>query len=134
MDLSNIKANTVEKELFIPGVGGTGFYLELRFESAPEVQAITKKFENKLMQEAQKGKRADKQSIMEWYKKERMVAHIAGWRWSDGSNYNGEQPDFSPETARKFIDSKDDFGYFLRDFINEQVGDAEDFLEDSVTS
>lgn len=134
MDLSSIKASTAEKELFIPGVGATGFYIELRYESAPEVQAVTKKFENKLMQEAQKGKRADKQSIMEWYKKERMVAHIAGWRWADGSSYNGEQTEFSPAAARKFIDLKDDFGYFLRDFINDEVGEAEDFLGASANS
>lgn len=134
MDLASIKSQVIEKELYIEGVGATGFVLQLRYESSPEVQAVNKKFQNKIFEEAKKGKRGDRQKVTEQFTKDRIIAHIAGWRWKDGASYNGEQPEFSKAQAQAFIEAGDEFSYFLRTFIEDEIGDAESFLEQSASS
>lgn len=134
MDLSSIKTKANEVELTIPGIGATGFFLTLRYESSPEVQKVNKIFEEKIMTEARKGKRGDRSGATEWYKKEKILAHIADWRWTGDANYHGETPPYSKEKAHEMLSAGDNFSYFMRDFIEDQISDASDFLEQSAKS
>lgn len=129
MDLANLKTNVLTTELSIPGIGDTGMVLQLRYESSPEVQAVHKKMRDMSLVEAQKGKRGDKKKVLDWFEKARAVAHIAGWSWKEGAmQYDGGHPEFSEATAKEMLFKGDEFAFFLRDFIEEQIGDASDFL------
>jgi len=138
MDLFNaLKTTTREVEFTIPeaGINSTGFILTLRADSAPQVQAVRKKFDAMVIEEANKGKKGDRQKALEWFKQARLVAHVAGWRWENPeTTYNGEQPEFSEDTLRKILNDGSEFAYFLRNFIEEQVADTADFLKDSGNS
>lgn len=131
MDLSKIKAPTKEFELEIEGIGETGFFMSLIYESSPEIQKLQKQYEAKLMEEGKKGRKGDLSKITEWFKKEKSLAHVVGWRFSEGASINGEQPAFTREKLSEIINAGDDLSYFVRDFVFGKINEASNFLEKS---
>lgn len=131
-DLSKIVAGNAEVELTIPGLGGVGFFVTLRHDSAPEVQSFVKKYQNRVMEDARKGGK-NKSANSEFYKLEKPLAHIAGWRWAnDKFNFNGSQPAYSRESAIEMLKGEGAFSFYLRQLIDEETADDESFLAKSV--
>lgn len=133
MDFSKIETNTREVEFTLPGGDRTGFHLQLRYESTGPVQAVQKRFRQKMMAEQAKGKRGNKDKLMQQYEVERVVAHVAGWRWDEkkpDSNFKGERPAFSEAKLQEMLDYGE-FGVLLKEFISEEIGDAADFFPTS---
>jgi len=84
------------------------------------------------MEAARKGKRGNREAIMDRFDDDRRIAHVAGWRWTEGgATFNGEQPDFSQAKLREFITGETEFSVFLKNFIDEEIGDASDFLSEA---
>jgi len=132
MDFSKLKANEREVESTPPDGTRTGFYLTLRYESSPEVQSVTRKYRAKFMESARKGRRGNQDAIMSRFDDDRRIAHVAGWRWVEGgATFKGEQPEFSKEKLREFITGETEFSVFLKSFIDEEIGDASDFLSEA---
>ena len=132
MDLSTLKAMENEVELHIPSIGGIGFFVSLRAESSKEVQSVNEKFRNKLLEDGRKGNK-NRAAISDWYKIEKPLAHIAGWRWENPEyTYKGEQPVFSREKAIEMLKGSDLFAFEFKSLIDEAVGDTESFLAKSV--
>jgi hypothetical protein len=132
MDLSSLKVGTNDVELVIPGIGETGLIISLRHESAPEVQKLNKEYQNRLMTDQRKGghKRG---TIIDWYKTEKPLVHIVGWRWTNPEfNLGGIQPQFSIEKARELLNGDGLLAYNLRGLIDDNFADEESFLGKSV--
>lgn len=128
MEITQIKTNLRDVEWTI-GTTNTGVILSLRYESAPEVQAVDKRFQAKLLEEGKKGRRGDRAAILDWYRTERLVAHVANIQWTRGATYRGETPAFSDALIRELLDvSRFEAAHFLREFIDAEIGDATDFL------
>lgn len=132
MDFSQITTNTREVEFVVPGAERTGFFLSLRYESAEPVQKVQKRYRHKMMEAQRKGKRGNQDQLMAQYEVDRLVAHVAGWRWAEDSpaTWHGERPEFSEQLLRDML-SSGEFGVLLKDFISEEIGDAADFLPTS---
>lgn len=131
-DLMNSEAEAREVEFVMSNGDVTGFYLSLRHESCKEVRAVEKKYRAKYMEAAKKARSKGKtNNINEEMIEERRLAHVAGWRFKDDSpaHIGGERPAFSKEGAKALLSANGIFPYELRNFIDEQVGDANDFLE-----
>lgn len=133
--LQAVKTTTREVEFTLPGHKegdpGTGLFITLRSESSPEVQAASKKMQVLMLEERQKGKKGNEARAIEWFKENRIPAHVAGWRWEGDNTINGEQPEYSEQTLKKILKAENDFAYFLRVFIESQIADVEDFLAKS---
>ena len=135
MELTNIETTDREVEFELPDGARTGLFLTLRFDSAEEVQKVDNRFRAKFMEAGRKGRFANRDRLTEQYTLERRIAHVAGWRWAEGEDtatFNGEQPDFSPKQLREFLKFEGQFSYFLEQFIDQEVGDASDFLSSVV--
>lgn len=131
-DLSKIVAGNNEVELSIPGFGGIGFFITLRHESAPEVQSFVKRYQQRVLEDTRKGGK-NKTANAEFYKLEKPLAHIAGWRWANPEfNFNGEQPQYSREKAVEMLKGDGAFSFYLRQLIDEETSDDESFLAKSV--
>lgn len=135
MDFSKLSTTDQEKEMVLPGGVKTGFHLILRSESSPEVQAVTKKYRNKLMAEQRKGKRGNPDKVTDLYEENRVIAHVAGWRWDAESkaNWQDSRPEFSAPVLKEMLAHRE-FSFYLKEFITDEIGDAADFLESSGTS
>lgn len=136
--LQAVKTTTREVEFTLPGHKdgdpGTGLFITLRSESSPQVQAASKKMQAIMLEEKQKGKKGDEARAIEWFKDNRIPAHVAGWRWEGSNTINGEQPEYSEQRLKQILKAEDDFAYFLRSFIESQIADVADFLVESGNS
>lgn len=129
VDLSKIVAGTNEVQLVIPGVGEVGFYVTLRHESSDEVTKVTKQYEKRLMDVAKRGRNGDRTTLLEWYRRELLSAHVAGWRWTNPEfTFGGEQPEYSPETAKQLLFGDNAFSYYFKKLVESEVLDDESFL------
>lgn len=132
IDLSKIVASTNEVEMTIPGYDGIGFFVSLRHTSSPEVQKFIKRYQDRVIEDSRKGNK-NKAATNEWYKLESPLSRIAGWRWTKPEfNFNGSQPDFSREVAVEMLKGEGAFSFYLRQLIDEAIGDDESFLAKSV--
>lgn len=135
MDLNEIieSVETSDKEVeFKPAGKSTGWVWTLRHESAPEVQAVLKTFNAKIRQAMMRRKNTMAEKQSEEHADNLRIAHVVTWRWEatkDGSERNF-QPEFSKKELRKLLDHEK-FGYFVRQFIDDETGTLEDFLERS---
>ena len=131
MELTGIKTNTREVE-FTPNGQSTGFFLTLRYESSPEVQDAMKRYRAKVREATMKNKKQQIASITDRFEDDLRSAHVAGWRWTEGgATFNGEQPHYSPKVLHAMLSDQSELSYFLKQFIDQEVGSADDFLEKS---
>jgi len=134
MDLTSIKTNVREVE-FTPNGVKTGFYLTLRYESAPEVQEAMKRYRAKVREATMKNKKQQVAAITDRFEDDLRAAHVAGWRWTEGkATFNGEQPDYTPKKLAEMLNDESELAFFLKQFIDQEVGSADDFLEKSGSS
>lgn len=134
MNLNDIKSalTTHDREVeFSPEGINTGWYFTLRHESAEEVQKVFKRYKAKVRDAHLKNKKHQLSQITSAHENDLRVAHVAGWRWKDGEGEG--RPAFSENELRECLNSKE-VGYFLKEFIDTEVGSLEDFLERSETS
>jgi len=129
MDFSEYATDTREVQFVLPNGVKSGFHLTLRYESAPEVQAVHRKFRHKFIEAQRKGKRGNQDKLLDQAELERAIAHVADWRFEKDSEmtWKGERPKFSEQKLREMLDHGE-AGIVLKEFITEEVGDASDFL------
>lgn len=132
MDLNEIIAlgETQNREVeFVIAGHHTGLFLELRHESDPEVQKVMSRFQAQIRNLTVKRKGSQQyDDLMERYQDDLRIAHVAGWRWEKGESKN--RPPFSKKELKELLD-KPKFGFFLKEFIDDHVGETEDFLPKS---
>lgn len=125
------KSKNVEEEIFFHGQS-TGLVLEIRPKHAPEVKAVERLYKDRVFTKARKGKGVDA-ALFEQQERDLAIAHVAGWRWKDGSiGIGGKKPPYSKESLNTFLDH-DVFGPVLKESLLDVVGEGERFLEMSAT-
>lgn len=136
MNLNEIKAavQTVSREVeFKPAGTATGWFFELRHESAPEVQDVMRRFQAKVRDLTLKRKTSQYQAAVSQHEDALRIAHVAGWRWSKGEDEEAGRPAFSAKELKTLLNDEQ-LGYHLKSFIDEEVGSLDDFLERSQSS
>jgi hypothetical protein len=135
MNLNDIKTavQTVNREVEFKPVGQpTGWFFELRHESAPEVQEVMRRFQAKVRDMTLKRKGSNQyQDLVAQHEDSLRMAHVAGWRWEQGEAKG--RPAFSKKELKELLNDPT-LGYHLKNFIDEEVGSLEDFLQRSDSS
>ena len=130
IDLSGLKTTPKEMEVTVNDMG-TGLFLTLQYESTPELQQLKKTYEKRLMDEGRKGRNGDTASVLEWYKGKKILMHVIGWRLAEGGLIKGSLPEFSREALANLISQDEEFGYFVREFIDVKTDNPANFLAKS---
>jgi hypothetical protein len=133
MNLNDIKdaVQTVNREVEFKPVGEpTGWYFELRHESAIEVQRVMRAFQSKVRDLTLKRKTAAYKDLVVQHEDSLRIAHVANWRWEKGEDDEAGRPAFSKKELRSLLNDER-LGYHLKSFIDEEVGSLDDFLERS---
>ncbi len=136
MNLNDIKESvkTTSREVEFKPVGEpTGWFFDLRHESAPEVQQVMRRFQAKVRDLTLKRKTTAYQSLVVQHEDSLRIAHVAGWRWTEGIDEDDGRPDFSNRELKALLDDKR-INYHLKHFIDEEVGSLDDFLQRSEDS
>ncbi len=136
MNLNEIKSAvaTTNREVEFKPVGTpTGWFFELRHESARQVQETMRRFQAKVRDLTLKRKTSAYQNLVTAHEDRLRIAHVAGWRWEKGDDEKKGRPAFSKQ-ALKIELNDDTLGWHLKNFIDEEVGSLEDFLEKSENS
>lgn len=133
MNLNDIKSavQTINREVEFRPVGkSTGWYFELRHESAPEVQEVMRRFQAKVRDVTLKRKTSQYQTLVAQHEDALRIAHVAGWRWEQGEDDKKGRPTFSKQELKSLLNDEL-LGYHLKSFIDEEVGSLDDFLSKS---
>ena len=133
MNLNEIAqaVQTTNREVeFKPAGTATGWFFELRHESAPEVQDVMRKFQAKIRDLTLKRKTSQYQSIVAAHEDTLRIAPVAGWRWEQGVDEEGGRPAFSNRELKNLLND-DKLGWFVKQFIDEEIGSLDDFLDRS---
>ena len=136
MNLNDIKeaVQTINREVeFRPVSQSTGWFFELRHESAPEVQEVMRRFQAKIRDLTLKRKTSQYQSLVAQHEDSLRIAHVAGWRWEQGVDEEDGRPAFSTRELKVLLND-DRISYHLKTFIDEEVGSLDDFLSRSEDS
>jgi hypothetical protein len=136
MSLKDIKSavQTINREVEFRPVGTpTGWFFELRHESAPEVQDVMRKFQAKVRDLTLKRKTTAYQNLVTQHEDGLRIAHVANWRWEKGEDEKKGRPPFSARELKTLLNDET-LGYHLKRFIDEEVGSLDDFLEKSENS
>ncbi len=133
MNINDIKA-TVQTETreveFRPVGSPTGWFFELRHESADQVQAVMRRFQAKVRDLTLKRKTTAYKNLVNEHEDELRVAHVAGWRWEQGVDEEDGRPDFNKRELTAMFHDKQ-LSYHIKNFIDEEVGSLDDFLSKS---
>lgn len=111
----------------------TGWIFILRHESDEEVQKFLRDYRSKLQDATLKRKTSQQKQLMSQHEDDLRIAHVIGWKWKDGEDAENGRPPFTRGELKRLL-SKEKFGYHLRNFIDNEVGSLEDFLERSGNS
>lgn len=133
MNLNEIRAavQTVNREVeFMPARKPTGWFWELRHESAEEVQEVMRQFQAKVRDLTLKRKTSAYQSLVQQHEDRLRIAHVANWRWDAGTDEAAGRPPFSKAELKKLLNDEL-LGYHVKTFIDEEVGSLDDFLSKS---
>jgi len=136
MNLNEIKeaVQTINREVEFKPVGTpTGWFFELRHESAPEVQEVMRRFQAKIRDLTLKRKTSQYQSLVTAHEDTLRIAHVAGWRWEQGADEEAGRPAFTSRELKALLND-DRISYHLKTFIDEEVGSLDDFLSRSEPS
>jgi hypothetical protein len=137
MNLKEIRAavQTVNREVEFKPVGTpTGWHFELRHESSQEVQKVVRQFQAKVRDLTLKRKTSAYQDLVSAHENRLRIAHVAGWRWEKGDDEKKGRPPFSVKELKAVLEADDELAYLLKNFIDEEVGSLDDFLEKSENS
>jgi len=137
MDLNEINESlaAINREVeFVPREQSTGWFFELRHDSAPEVREFNRVFQGKVRNLAFKNKTAQRDALVARHANGLRIAHVAGWRYEDGVSEG--RPEFSNRELKDVLDggSGEWLAFHLKNFIDDEVGTLEDFLERSESS
>jgi len=136
MNLNEIKTavQTVNREVEFKPVGtSTGWYFELRHESAPEVQEVMRRFQAKIRDLTLKRKTSQYQSLVAQHEDTLRIAHVSGWKWEQGIDEEAGRPAFSNKELKSLLND-DRISYHIKAFIDEEIGSLDDFLSRSDNS
>ena len=117
-----------EVELMNPRGEPTGWFFQLRHESAKEVSDFMREYRSKLQDVTIKRKTAAQKQLMAAHEDGLRIAHVAGWRWEKGDDDAAGRPKFTKRELKEVL-IRVPFGWHVRDFIDREVGSLEDFLE-----
>ncbi len=133
MNLNEIKASleSHNREVEFKPLGDpTGMFIELRHESAPEVQKFMSQYQAKIRDLTLKRKTNASVHLMKEHEEGLHMVQVVGWRWEDGVDEENGRPEFSKKELRSLLrDGR--VGFHLKKFIDEEVGSFEDFLSKS---
>ena len=133
MNLNEIRTTvqTTHREVEFKPVGTpTGWFFELRHESAEEVQDTMRRFQAKVRDLTLKRKTTAYKDLVTQHEDHLRIAHVANWRWEQGEDEEDGRPAFSKRELRTLLNDER-LGYHLKTFIDEEVGSLDDFLERS---
>ena len=137
MNLNDIKKEFAtddrEVELMTPRGAPTGWIFILRHESAKEVQEFMRDYRTKLQDVTLKRKTTAQKQLMAQHEDGLRIAHVAGWKWEQGEDAENGRPAFSKRELKTVLNDTE-FGWHVRNFIDNEVGSLEDFLERSEDS
>lgn len=136
MNLKTIKeaVKTTTREVEFKAAGkATGWIWKLRHESSTEVQEVMRQFQTKVRDLALKRKNAQYQTIAAEHEVRLHVAHVVGWRWTQGDDVTQNRPPFSKKELKDMLEDEQ-FGWHIKNFLDEEVGSLEYFLERSGTN
>ncbi len=121
---------TVEREveLMTPTGKPTGWFWTLRHDSAKEVQEFMRVYRGKVQELALKRKASAQKKLLADHEDRLRIVQTAGWRWKEGDDDTKGRPKFSKKELREVLDNEK-INYHIRQFIDDEVGSLEDFLE-----
>lgn len=124
-----IKVKNAEVEIRVQGQS-TGLVLEVRPASDPRVKALDLEQRKEGVRVQKEGGDAVEHAMdhMEERLNDRVVAHVAGWRWMEGVEPALAALKYSEAQLREFLKAQP-FGDAIRDAVFAAVGREEDFLE-----
>jgi hypothetical protein len=139
MNLKDIKKSvkTVNREVEFKPIGDpTGWFFELRHESSREVQEVMRRFQAKVRNLTLKRKTSQYEDLVAQNENSLRIAHVAGWRWAEGDDEKKGRPPFSNRELKNLLTDRSDedaetLGFLLKNFIDDEVGSLQDFLERS---
>jgi hypothetical protein len=132
IDFTTFQTKDREVEFVLKNGQKTGLFLNLVYESKGQVQDVDSAYRRKMIQAARKGRGGGTENLTDQYTEEKLLAHVTGWRWAENSalTHNNERPAFSHQKLKEMINSGE-LGVMLKEFINQEVSDAADFLDKS---
>jgi len=136
MNLNEIKnaVQTVNREVeFKPAGTSTGWFFELRHESAQEVQEVMRRFQAKIRDLTLKRKTSQYQALVTAHEDTLRIAHVAGWKWENGVDEEAGRPAFTKRELKTLLNDET-LSYHLKSFIDEEIGSLDDFLSRSENS
>ena len=89
-----------------------------------------KQFNAKVRELALKRKNSAYKNLVAEHENDLRVAHVANWRWEKGADEEAGRPPFSKRELLVNLEDKH-LGYHLKNFIDEEVGSLDDFLQKS---
>ena len=123
------KTTNREVEFTLPDGHKTGLFLTLRPSSSKEVQKVDRQYKHRLRDASfQRNKKTAINKVQDWYEDARLIAHVANWRWSEGSDPEVGRPEFSEQEVKEVLE-RADIGFLFREFIQDETDRYEDFLE-----
>lgn len=128
MDLSKLQSNSYETEFFIPGHGKTGLHLTLVDDTDEDVIKLDKQYQRRIRDAYVKNKKTQANKLSEEHQEKRLRAHVQGWRWEGDAQFEGEKLEFNEANLNRVLAHRV-IGYHLKRFIEDEIGEAENFIE-----
>lgn len=129
-DIAQIKPHNRRVPLLHPGtLEELGLAFFLKSPHHPDVKAAEREWQNARL------KKRNLDITVEAFEAARvkvLTAHVEGWEWDPETDttLNGERPDFSRGACMKLIREND----WIREFLDQETGNATRFYEGSETS
>lgn len=136
MNLNELRdaVQTVDREVeFRPTGKPTGMFFGLRHESSPQVQEVMRQFQAKVRDLTLKRKTTAYKNLVTQHEDRLRMAHVSTWRWEQGDSEDEGRPPYSGQELKSLLNDER-LGFFVKSFIDEEVGSLDDFLERSESS
>lgn len=122
-DITSIAPNERTVEINHPGTGEPiGLRVTMRPESAPEVEAVRRKWLNEKLQRRSGRMTAER---LEELQIALITAAVTGWEWGGELTFEGEKPEFSDANLRKVLKK---LGW-VKSQLDEELGDEAAFFQ-----
>ena len=122
-----------EVEIMTPTGKKSGWFWTLRHESSSEVKEFMRVYRGQVQEAALKRKGSAQKKLMGDHDDRLRVVQVAGWRFADGYDEKAGRPKHSNKEVRAVLDNEE-INFFVRTFIDDEVGSLEGFLETSQDS
>lgn len=132
-DIASLVTTTDREVEFKPAGKSTGWFFRLRHESAPEVQDVIKNYNAKVRDLLMRRKNTQTRELAAEHENRLRIAHVINWRWKNGDDPENGRPPFSKKELKDVLENEK-LGYHVKQFIDDEVGVLEDFLEKSESS